>query len=329
MDSALEIFETLKSFKRANRSRKSSQGKLLDYCIQVLGSIEHIHVDFKQKSHTTNPKPEDDDKKNLAKALSGFANSSGGVLIWGIEDKTLAPTPITDVPQFVSFMLQLASQITDPVVQGIDGDWIRSDRGSAHEGFGVIFIPESLLPPHRVILNIAKVKNQYYIRSGESFEIASHTQLEDMFGRRPRPKLEFVAKLTRRYDDSAVVVGIKNSGRGIAKFPYLEIVVPEPFAISEWGIDGNRHPGLPTMFQGRGSDRRQMFGGGSNFVVYPESEIEVIAIKVRAPYGQVSREADIPDLVISYSLCAESLGMEKGEHRISGKEFKSTLFPNG
>jgi predicted HTH transcriptional regulator len=26
-----------------------------------------------------------DDKKNLAKALSGFANSSGGIIVWGVE----------------------------------------------------------------------------------------------------------------------------------------------------------------------------------------------------------------------------------------------------
>src|ERR1041385_2091090 len=28
-----------------------------------------------------------DDKKNLAKVLSGFANSSGGIIIWGVEGR--------------------------------------------------------------------------------------------------------------------------------------------------------------------------------------------------------------------------------------------------
>ena len=97
MDAAKEIFDTLIGFKQADSSGKPPQEQLIDYCKQVPGSVERAHVDFKEKHDRRDSKLADDDKKNLAKAVSGFANTGGGVLIWGIEDQTIAPKPITDI----------------------------------------------------------------------------------------------------------------------------------------------------------------------------------------------------------------------------------------
>ena len=49
--------------------------------------LPELFIDFKQaasegKNFTTLHK---DDRKNLSKAISGFGNSEGGVVIWGIE----------------------------------------------------------------------------------------------------------------------------------------------------------------------------------------------------------------------------------------------------
>jgi predicted HTH transcriptional regulator len=43
---------------------------------------EHIYLEF--KTARTTDLSYADDRKNFAKALSGFANSSGGLLVWGI-----------------------------------------------------------------------------------------------------------------------------------------------------------------------------------------------------------------------------------------------------
>lgn len=42
---------------------------------------ENIHLDFK----TADAQLVRDDRQNLARALSGFADSEGGLIIWGIE----------------------------------------------------------------------------------------------------------------------------------------------------------------------------------------------------------------------------------------------------
>jgi len=118
MAAAEEIFTTLVGFKDEPGSGRTPEQALLEYCATVLGSVERLHVDFKQKRDRRHAKLDDVDKKNLGKALSGFANSGGGVLVWGIEDRTLNAKPITDVQAFLSSALALAAQITDPPVQG-------------------------------------------------------------------------------------------------------------------------------------------------------------------------------------------------------------------
>ena len=44
---------------------------------------EHLQLEF--KTITASGLENRDDRKNLAKALAGFANSAGGIVIWGIE----------------------------------------------------------------------------------------------------------------------------------------------------------------------------------------------------------------------------------------------------
>ncbi|HLO18801.1 MAG TPA: ATP-binding protein [Anaerolineales bacterium] len=322
MNAAENLFQFLQSLKLDDGSGKSSQERLFEYCTQILGSIERFHVDFKEKNDRRDAKLSDDDKKNLAKAVSGFANSGGGVLIWGIENESIAPKPITDIQKFVASLLKLAPQTTDPVVPSIDGDWIPSNTRNPNEGFGLIYVPESSLPPHRVLLKYEGIKDHYFVRSGESFVIASHIHLEDMFGRRPHPELKFAARLERGGGSAAaVIVGLKNSGRGIAKFPFLSIAVEHPYVISEYGLDGNGRPGLPVLVQHTRTGHKESFGGSASIVVYPDSELDVTVIRFDRQHSINPMEA-VPDLVIQYSMCCEGVQMQKGEERIQGDLIK-------
>lgn len=46
------------------------------------GQQEHVQLEFKTLN---SPGFNRDDKKNLAELLSGFANSQGGIIIWGVD----------------------------------------------------------------------------------------------------------------------------------------------------------------------------------------------------------------------------------------------------
>lgn len=71
MNSARELFNKLTSFKKVDSSGQTTEQKLLDYCHRVLGSVERLHIDFKEKNNRSHASLEDTDRKNLAKAISG------------------------------------------------------------------------------------------------------------------------------------------------------------------------------------------------------------------------------------------------------------------
>ena len=75
---------------------------------------EELFLDFKQdvsdgKNFTTLHR---DDRKNLAKAISGFGNSEGGVVLWGVEcsrdleagDVAKAKVKVRNVHRFLSWL---------------------------------------------------------------------------------------------------------------------------------------------------------------------------------------------------------------------------------
>jgi len=329
MSSSNDLFKTLSDFKFDDDSSKSAEEKFLSYCTQVIGSVERLIVDFKEKRNRKVPKLDADDKKNLAKAVSGFANSGGGVLIWGIEDKSLKPKPITNVEEFLSNLMQLASQVTDPVVEGIDGDWMKSDR-SKGSGYAFLHIPESKLPPHRVILNISNIKNDYFSRSGDSFLVASHTQLEDMFGRRPKPILKLATRLkssggSRDKRNVTVILGIENTGRGVAKFPFLAVRIHEPYHISKWGIDAKCHFGLREIVRGVGDNWRK-YGGSSEVAILPGTIHEVTAVYVDVnPNLPLSH---IYPLKINYQIAADGIQLIESEEIIPGSTIWDVINTN-
>src|SRR3972149_814837 len=139
MSAANDLFETLRAFRTSPEAGKTPQQLLVDYCQNVLGGVERLHFDFKTKSQPVSQSLDDADKKNLAKAISGFANETGGVLIWGLNDTTIVPNPISNVSKFVNSILQLSHQVTAPAVSGIDGDVETSDDNH-RDGFRLRFL---------------------------------------------------------------------------------------------------------------------------------------------------------------------------------------------
>ena len=149
---------------------------------------EHLHLDFKTVSNANMNGA--DDKKNLAKALSGFANSSGGLIVWGVDarrntrgtDCATGFKEISPIQRFLSRLNTLTGESVSPLVDGIIHKPIIID---GEKGCAVTLVPESQSGPHIAKLN----GDRYYKRSGDSFYRMEHFDLEDMFGRRQKPML--------------------------------------------------------------------------------------------------------------------------------------------
>ena len=102
---------------------------------------ESVSLDFKLKSDPENGRFSETDKKVLAKALSAFANSAGGVLVWGIDgrkekgdtvDCARDAVPITDIEAFKSEANTLLGHLLQPKHDGIKVEAILSAK--AHGG---------------------------------------------------------------------------------------------------------------------------------------------------------------------------------------------------
>lgn len=164
-----------------------------DFIINM--QTEELFLDFKQavsvgKNFTSLHR---DDRKNLAKGISGFGNSEGGVIIWGVEcsrdieigDVAKAKVKVKNVHRFLSWLENAISGCTIPSHNKIRNHIISCDENG--DGFLVTYIPRSEIAPL-----MTTTGNNIYIRSGSNNVPAPYSVIAGMFGCRPQPNLELL-----------------------------------------------------------------------------------------------------------------------------------------
>ena len=161
----------------------------IDQLIQARES-EAYFLDFKRSSNNGGgPGLSPNDRKNLAKAISGFGNSEGGVIVWGVDcaqiagqgDVAQAKLPLPDAAAFRSRLEGIVSGCTVPGHERVVSHAIAS---AGTQGYVVTFIPKSARAPHQTIPDL-----RYFMRAGSAFAPVPHGVLEGMFGRRPQPRV--------------------------------------------------------------------------------------------------------------------------------------------
>jgi hypothetical protein len=172
------------------------------------------------------------DRKNLAKAISGFGNSEGGIIVWGISCGQILKTgdiasskhPILDPQRFKAWLEGAISGCTVPPHSGIEQIIVTEPEGG--KGFVVTLIPKSGQAPHQSIND-----NRYYIRSGSSFMPTPHSVLAGMFGKRPQPNVFYILTSDRlRVENQTIISSIEwilhNEGPGIAADLFFSLSSP-------------------------------------------------------------------------------------------------------
>jgi hypothetical protein len=181
MGRAEDIFEKIK---------RDGAAAIDDFILQR--ASEELFLDFKRSADEGGgTKLHVDDRKNLSRLISGFGNSAGGVIVWGVDcsydPQTLADLPrgrqpIKDVRRFVSRLEGAVSGCTLPAHPAVSHHAVAV--GKSGDGFVATLIPESPLAPHQNM-----VDGHYLIRAGSSCERAPHGVLAGMFGRNPAANL--------------------------------------------------------------------------------------------------------------------------------------------
>jgi hypothetical protein len=131
---------------------------------------ERLHLDFKRR-----PQP-GDLRKVLGKALSGFANSDGGVLVFGVREQNGAwgADPIADLAAFESQVNELLARAVSYPVPGVQTKRVPASETS---GYLAVLVPQSDLAPHQAVDT-----KHYHRRHGDSFPPMEHYEVADAFG---------------------------------------------------------------------------------------------------------------------------------------------------
>lgn len=284
---------------------------------------ETLILDFKTASKNSGPM-QPDDRKNLAEALSGFANSEGGFIVWGVradraalDDPDVAKElkPISKLDVFISDLWSYTPQLVSPPILNVDHIPIYQSK-KQKKGFVVTVIPKTEGDPH---MSMGKGDRCYYCRAGASFIKMEHYMVASYFRRKSSPKLEFILQLAKAERQGnnfnvSVIVGLRNVGTCIATYPALRIRGSGRFQPATYGLNGNGQDGLPRR-PFSSSPRDYVYAGGLDHVIYPQTSMEVTKLVTSIPLE--SKSCD--DLQLNYEIYSDGYA-HSGTEVVSGEQ---------
>jgi hypothetical protein len=275
------------------------------------GQEENLNLEFKTVVHPNyNLNNKEDDKKNISKTFSGFANSNGGIIIWGIkakenekkQDIATDKKPIKELTKFLNTLNRLEGQAITPVITGIEHKKIEI---SDDYGFIVTFVPASDFAPH--IANFAS--KHYYKRSGDSFYICEHYDIKDMFQRKHSAYLSLnlknkqIRQISKDKIQIDITLSLRNTGRNYAKAPLIKVEINQPYKFSDYGLDGNGNVGVFRVKATPRTPQLSTYSGGQDILIYPDLEYDVDKIELEIN----SDIEELPKLKVDYMIVAENM----------------------
>ena len=309
------------------------------------GKEENLFLDFKEKTDASKGNIDTKDREIYSKALSGFSNSIGGVIVWGVEARQLSKDtpdvavnkkPISNVTKFLTDLNSTLPHTLVPSNKEINNQVVFSDKEN-DIGFVITHVPQSDLPPHEAVHS----KHLYYIRSGDSFLRMEHYQLEDTFGKRYRPKLD----LKYRYNiwgwngikdqknlqpNLEIIFLLNNIGRHIAKYPAARIKIsPSSQRSADFGGGLDFKKEIFTQKEKKIQQNGFFFVGNTDEVIHPSTEVEIGLFKFKSEFNmdQIDSTVGIGDkLQVEYILYAENMIPMKGNLNIEPYSIRNYLF---
>lgn len=259
------LFDSLHSTENVRALTGTSEDSILD-CKQWLG-------DEKSK------------RLMIAKAVSGFANGDGGVVVVGLiaESRGKDDPDLIKGPAYVAAPEEVKAKIlsyiqadVEPMIQSLKIAVVRMESDNC--GVVIVLVPSQDGLPVR-----SKQDWKFYLRSGSSTQNMPLTVLADRFGRRPHaelrasfsePRIESLPGAGVRWA-RVVDLYVENTGRGLARFPVLLLYRDSNFVPF-------KHPygGAPEhLWPLSNADVSWMsFRGGAEAVVYPGEKLRICRV---------------------------------------------------
>jgi hypothetical protein len=298
-------------------------------------ATEAVDLEFKQKAKPSDPAFDRDDKRNLGSTLSAFANSAGGVLIFGVRatkvdgvDCAQELKPIAGIERFATEAVALASQYLLPRHDGVRVQAVACSDGSG-SGYLAVDVERSERRPHQ---SKAPDDHRYWKRSGDSNFVMEHFDIEDAFKRLAVPELSLRVALGSG--------GLVTSGGSeirhlnvdlfltasvcLARFPFVHVLSAPDMRVQ---VGDSRSP---LDYRGHGAEFR--FDGGANAILHVGVEYlacRLVAQVVRDPGNfdwRIGSSVLSPDgLSVTYRMGAQGSRSTEATVSFPGHQIKRAV----
>lgn len=187
--------------------------------IHIRKEQENNYLEYKEKIDLS-----DKFKKNFLKTVSSFANAKGGYIAIGIkEDKKENLLEIIGIENTINHQ-KVEEWVNNVLLANLDKKVqynIKTIEFKNNEKkiILLIYIPESPKKPHMVTL---KGENHYYLRHNKSVNLATHSEVEEMFeySKKVKKGYEYFLKLRNLFDENEDKFGLNEKSQKI----YNEII---------------------------------------------------------------------------------------------------------
>ena len=260
---------------------------------------ESVHLDYKDGAAL---KKDDKGKIDITKDVSSFANSDGGILIYGISEQNHKPVKISpfDGRSFTKEWLEQIISNIQPHIKGVEIFPIRID-GNISESIYVVKIPRSYNAPHMA------TDNKYYKRYIFMSIAMEDYEVRDLFNRTDKPELEIEACVFHCESESQVkceddfykcliyisVINISNRVCTLYKvsiiYPTTKMIEYLDFAVSSNNVKSVSHSILYK-------DRIKFSFSGKE-PIFPKEIIDFLPY-FRVPYARINQLLEIQQFEI-------------------------------
>jgi hypothetical protein len=210
--------------------RLDSYAKLVELIDR--GEAEGVHLECKAPRE---PRLSRDLEAKLGQAVSGFSNTDGGIILWGVSTTRHSHSGLDVLSQLepIGNVHRLAQQVeatvptlsTPPVTNSRTK--VLVDADGSNRGVGITYIPKSGGDPIQ-----ANTDQRFYFRSGDDFIVLPYVLLQRLFAASEMPDLApvLLPNMTRLAPDGAwrVPIALQNRSSAVGQNAKVIVVVGAP-----------------------------------------------------------------------------------------------------